>query len=103
MTVLHAGAEVTTAATGGTAATYDVGETGDPNRWVAAHDASSAGYAASAAASSAVTYAAAGTVDITCGGTTPDTAGVIRVFAVVQECNAADQPQSSFEALGFAN
>ena len=85
--IMAAGIEVTTAPAGGTSFTVDLGVTGgDVDTFVdgyAVTGASAGAYAAAPATGAGVAYvgSAADTLDLLAIGTTPDTSGVLRVWA----------------------
>lgn len=85
--VLAAGVEVVTAPAGGTAFSVDLGVTGgDVDAFVdgfTVTGASAGDYATLAVAGPVVVGGTADTLDLLCLGTTPDTSGVLRVYAVM--------------------
>jgi len=87
--IMAAGVEVTTAPSGGTAFSVDLGVTGgDVDAFVDGFTvtASSAGdYATLATAGPVIVGGTADTLDLLCLGTTPDTSGVLRVWAVLMD------------------
>ena len=87
--IMAAGIEVITAATGGTAFSVDLGVTGgDVDAFVDGFTVTSAAagaYATAATAGPVVVGGTADTLDLLCLGTTPDTAGVLRVWAVLMD------------------
>lgn len=87
--ILAAGVEVVTAAAGGTAFSVDLGVTGgDVDAFVDGFTvtaASAGAYATLATAGPVVVGGTADTLDLLCLGTTPDTSGVLRVYAVLMD------------------
>lgn len=104
--VLHAGIEVTAAPAGGTACSVDLGVTGDDvDAFVdgfAVTGAAAGAYAASPTAyHTQLVGATADTLDLLVLGTTPDTSGTLRVFAVLMDIDdngsfAADEVSRDF-------
>ena len=86
--IMAAGVEVVTAPAGGTSFSVDLGVTGgDVDAFVDgfAVTGTSAGAYATLATAGPVAVATADTLDLLCLGTTPDTSGVLRVYAVLMD------------------
>ena len=89
--VMAAGLEVLTASS--TSVTYDLGVTGvDADCWVDGHDATSTGHAQFDAidATAMLTVSSADTLDLLVGGA-QDTAGKIRVWAIMCDISGVDE------------
>lgn len=89
--IMAAGIEVITAPAGGTAFSVDLGVTGgDVDAFVDgfAVTGSAAGDYATLATAGPVMVATADTLDLLAIGTTPDTSGVLRVWAVLMDVDA---------------
>lgn len=84
--IMAAGVEVVTAPAGGTSFSVDLGVTGgDVDAFVDgfAVTSAAAGAYATLATAGPVVVGTADTLDLLCLGTTPDTSGVLRVYAVL--------------------
>lgn len=97
--VLFAGTEVVTAPTGGNACTFDLGITGgDVDAFVddgAITSATAGTYAAMANTATPIVVASADTIDMLLLGTTPDTAGKIRVFAYLMDVDSVGSSKAA--------
>jgi len=89
--VMFAGAEITVAPTGGSGATFDLGITGgDVDAFVdgMAITSATAGTYSTLANTACPIITGADTIDMLLIGTTPDTAGKIRVFACLMDVDS---------------
>ena len=91
--VINAGLEVLTAASN--SVTFDLGDGDDPDRYVDG-DTNAAGHAAPVAhaSNSGHVYGTADTLDVTTGGAA-DTAGKIRVYAIMCDVSGSDETASN--------
>ena len=91
--VINAGLEVLTAAS--SSVTFDLGDGDDPDRYVDG-DTNAAGHAAPVAhaSNSGHVYGTADTLDVTTGGAA-DTAGKIRVYAIMCDVSGSDETASN--------
>ena len=91
--IINAGLEVLTA--GSTSVTYDVGDGSDVDRYVDG-DTNATGHAAPVAhaSNSGFVYGSADTLDVVTGGAT-DTAGKIRVYAIMCDVSGSDETASN--------
>ena len=91
--VLFAGTEIKTAPAGGTSGTFDLGITGgDVDAFVdggAITSAAAGAYTVMANTAAPIVLGAADTIDMLLIGTTPDTSGVIRVYAMLMDVSAS--------------
>ena len=100
--VLACGAEITEAPAGGTAATFDLGTDVDPDGMVAGATltgASLGDYTQAAGATMPFTVDAGNVIDITLGGTTPDTSGKLRVFALLYTIDSVGGDKQADEVV----
>ena len=99
--ILFAGTEVITAPAGGTAGTFDLGITGgDVDAFVdggAITSAAAGTYAALANTAVPIVASAADTIDMLLIGTTPDTSGVIRVYAMLVDVDGTGSSKAAAE------
>lgn len=90
--ILYSGTEVLVAPAGGNSGTFDLGITGgDVDAFVdggAITGAAAGAYAAMANTAVPIVSAASDTIDMLLLGTTPDTSGVIRVYAMLMDVTA---------------
>jgi len=90
--VLFAGTEIKTAPAGGTAGTFDLGITGgNVDAFVdggAITGAAVGAYSVMANTAVPVVFGAGDTIDMLLIGTTPDTSGIIRVYAMLMDVTA---------------
>ena len=90
--VMFAGAEITTAPSGGNGCTFDLGITGgDVDAFVdgmAITSATAGTYSTLANTACPILVQASNTIDMLLIGTTPDTAGKIRVFACLMDVDS---------------
>ena len=91
--IINAGLEVLTA--GSTSVTYDVGDGSDVDRYVDG-DTNAVGHAAPVAhaSNSGFVYGTADTLDVKTGGA-QDTAGKIRVYAIMCDVSGSDETASN--------
>jgi|TARA_R100001530_G_scaffold38607_1_gene29845 hypothetical protein len=91
--ILNAGLEVLTAAS--SSVTFDLGDADDPDRYVDG-DTNATGHAAPVAhaSNSGHVYGSADTLDVTTGGAA-DTAGKIRVYAIMCDVSGSDETASN--------
>ena len=91
--IINAGLEVITAAS--SSVTFDLGDGDDPDRYVDG-DTNAAGHAAPVAhaSNSGHVYGTADTLDVTTGGAA-DTAGKIRVYAIMCDVSGSDETASN--------
>ena len=91
--VINAGLEVLTAASN--SVTFDLGDGDDPDRYVDG-DTNAVGHAAPVAhaSNSGHVYGTADTLDVTTGGAA-DTAGKIRVYAIMCDVSGSDETASN--------
>jgi hypothetical protein len=91
--ILNAGLEVLTAAS--SSVTFDLGDADDPDRYVDG-DTNAVGHAAPVAhaSNSGHVYGTADTLDVTTGGAA-DTAGKIRVYAIMCDVSGSDETASN--------
>ena len=91
--VINAGLEVLTAAS--SSVTFDLGDGDDPDRYVDG-DTNAVGHAAPVAhaSNSGHVYGTADTLDVTTGGAA-DTAGKIRVYAIMCDVSGSDETASN--------
>jgi len=99
--ILFAGTEIVTAPAGGTAGTFDLGITGgDVDAFVdggAITGATAGTYATMTSTALPIVSSAASSIDMLLIGTTPDTSGVIRVFAYLMDVDAFGSDKSAAE------
>lgn len=99
--VLFAGTEIVTAPTGGTSATFDLGITGgDVDAFVdggAITSATAGTYAAMANTAVPIAVSTSDTIDMLLIGTTIDTAGKIRVYAMLQDIDSLGSSKAADE------
>ena len=99
--ILFAGTEIVTAPAGGTAATFDLGITGgDVDAFVdggAITSATAGTYATMTSTALPIVSSATSSIDMLLIGTTPDTSGVIRVFAYLMDVDAFGSDKSAAE------
>ena len=90
--ILYSGTEVLVAPAGGNSGTFDLGITGgDVDAFVdggAITGAAAGAYSAMANTAVPIVSAASDTIDMLLLGTTPDTSGVIRVYAMLMDVTA---------------
>ena len=99
--ILFAGAEITTAPSGGTSASFDLGITGgDVDAFVdgmTLTGASAGAYGTLANTACPILVTASDTIDMLLLGTTPDTAGKVRVFAVLMDVDGMGSDKGADE------
>lgn len=101
--VMFAGAEVTSAPAGGTSCTADIGITGgDVDAFVdgmTITGASAGDYATLANTATPILVTTSDTIDVLLLGTTPDTSGKIRVYAVLMDVDGLGGDKSADEVV----
>lgn len=99
--VMFAGAEITTAPSGGTGASFDLGITGgDVDAFVdgmTLTGASAGAYGTLANTATPILVTTSDTIDMLLLGTTPDTAGKVRVYACLMDVDSVGSSKEADE------